>query len=83
MGAVQDLGMTSFHDAGMSHEMSPKADLTTAVRIGVEDEFGGTGALCGVWTAHPARRNGMRIRARSLLRNRRFEIRTTITILFN
>lgn len=82
-GALQVLGVTSCHDAGMSHEMLPNEDLTTAARVGVEDEVGGTGALCGVWTAHAVRRNGMRTRTRSLLPTRGFEIRTTITVLFN
>lgn len=47
MGAVQVLGVTSCHDAGMTHDMSPNEELTTAARVGVEDEFGGTGALSG------------------------------------
>lgn len=82
-GAVQVFVMTSCHDAGMTHDMSPNEVLTTAARVGVDDEFGGTGALCGVWTAHAVRRNRMRTRARSLLPNRGFEIRTSITVLFN
>lgn len=36
-GAVQVLGLTSCHDAGMSHEMSPYEDLTTAVGVGGEE----------------------------------------------
>lgn len=82
-GAAQVLGVTSCHDAGMTHDMSPNEELTTATRVGVEDEFGGTGALSGAWTAQAARRNGMRTRARSLLANRRFEIGTTITVPFD
>ncbi len=48
-----------------------------------DDEFGGAGALCRVWTAHALRRNGMRTRARSPLPDRRFEICTTITVLLS
>lgn len=40
-GADQTLGMIFFHDVGMTHDMSPKEDLTTAVGVGVADEFGG------------------------------------------
>lgn len=82
-GMVQTLGVTSCHDAGMSHEISPNEDLTTAAGVGVSDEYGGTGALCGVWTAQAVRRNGMRTRTRSLLANRRFEIGTIITVPFD
>ena len=81
-GAFQTLGMTFFHDAGMTHEMFAYEDLTTAAGVGVGDEFERTGALCGVWTAHAVRRHGTRTRARCLLPNRIF-VRITITVLFN
>lgn len=80
---TQTLGVIFCHDVGMSHEMSPCEDLTTAAGVGVDDECGGIGALCGVWTAQAARRSVMRTRARSLLPNRGLGTRTTITVLLN